>query len=206
MEPPKAKLITHWFHQLARGEIEADEYEPLCLWLIPIFLRPRRKYYSDAIKDTRKLIEWYWENSKSIYGSRAAFESSDLIRQVWERGAPAWWGLNDVIGWIDVRLCVRRREFHLSLFLPTKQISRRLKNKIYKGESFEVISIPDPSTNKKLRSTLIHSVERLASDARLKRRYIDLVSWRRLVRSMDLVGLIRETAKEDMEMLSKKHK
>lgn len=206
MKSPEDNQGKGWFQKVARGEIEPDGYEPLCLWLIPILLRSRRQYYDDAVVDTKKLIEWYWRSSKPIYHSFAEFEQSDFVRQTWERKAPLWWGLNDIIGWIDVRICVRDHEFQISLFLPTKRISKRLKNKHYFCHSRQTIALPDRATNEELRVKLINCVEKMAADKNLTKRYIDLASWRRLVRHFDLIGAIRETAEEDMKFLLKEQK
>jgi hypothetical protein len=122
---------------------------------------------------------------------------------VWESDAPLWWGLNDIIGWIDVRLSVRSREFQISLFLPTKRISRKLRNKAYFSHVRESIKLPDRSTNEELRDMLIGGVEKVAADRRLRRKYFDIARWQRLLRHLDLIGIIRETAKADIELLIK---
>lgn len=201
MGTPGDNPYKGWFQRLARGEIEPAGYEPLSLGLIPILLRSRKQYYQDAVATTRKLIDWYWETSKTIYPSRAHFEGSDFIQGVWEREAPLWWGLNDIIGWIDVRLCVRAREFQISVFLPTKRISRVFQNKAYFCHFQESIKLPGRSTNAELRKVLIKGVEKVAADRRLRRRYLNLGGWRSLVQYLDLIGLIRVTAEADIELL-----
>ena len=195
-----------WFQNIARGEIEPDGYEPLCLWLIPILLRSRKQYYNNAVADTKKLIEWYWKSSKHIYHSFGEFEQSDFVGQTWERKCPLWWGLNDIIGWIDVRVCAREREFQVSLFLPTKRISKRLKDKQYFCHSRQTIALGERATNRELRTTLINCVEEISADKKLTKRHIDLARWRRLVHHFDIVGVIREAAEVDIKLLSKEQK
>lgn len=193
-----------WYRELVDSPLEADAYEPLCIWLIPVLLRSRKCYYADAVARTKKLIEWIWDRNKLAFASRAAFEKSDFFQQTWEREAPSWWGLNDIIGWIDVRVCVRKREIQVSLFVPTKRISRQLRDKVYFCRRQECISLPERSTNEELRNSLMSVVETMAADPTIRRRYVDLVNWRRRLRHTDLIGIIREAADADMQMLVKK--
>ncbi len=206
MKSPYENPYKGWFQQLVRGEIEAAGYEPVSLWLIPILLRSRKQYYDDAVAATRKHIEYCWQTCKSIYPSIVDFEQSDSGQHIWERESPLWWGLNDIIGWIDVRVCVRNREFQISLFLPTKRISKKLRTKVYFCHLRQIIAIPDRSTNEELRTALIQCVEKVAADKRLRGRYIDLACWRRIVCHLDLIGIIRETAEADTELLLKEQK
>lgn len=81
MKSPKNELYKDWFQRLSRGELQAGNYQPLCLWLIPIHFCSREQYYDDAVAATRKLIEWYWQTSRSIYPSLFEFESSDFVQR-----------------------------------------------------------------------------------------------------------------------------
>ena len=149
-----------------------DSYEPLSLWLIPVLFRTRAQYYDDAERETEKLIDFYWSTSKSLYASRGEFEKSKLVEDTWKREAPPWWGLNDIVAWIDIRMCLREREFQVSLFLPTRRVTRRLKDKVYCCSRQERVPLRQRSTNDKLRSGHIRAVTVIASDPSLER-----VSW-----------------------------
>ncbi len=75
--------------EMSRGELEAGNHQPLCLWLIPIHLRSRKQYYDDAVAATRKLIKWYWQTSRSIYpvsGSKARILSGEPGKERPPRG------------------------------------------------------------------------------------------------------------------------
>jgi len=202
----KSNQYKGWFQKIARGEIEPDGYEPLCLWLIPILLRTRRQYYNDAVERTKKLIAYYWKSSKHIYHSFEEFEQSDFVQQTWERKSPLWWGLNDIIGWIDVRVCVREGEFQISLFLPTKRISKILKDKQYYCYQRKTIALPDKATNRKLRTLLINGIEDISTLNKLNKMHIDLERCRRLANNLDIVTVIKETVEEDIKLLSKEQK
>lgn len=195
------KQESGWYRKLAESSLEGDDYEPLCLWLIPVLLRSRKQYYADAVAKTKQLVEWYWKTRGPAFASRADFEKSTFLQQTWEREAPPWWGLNDIIGWIDVRLSVREREIWVSLFVPDKRISRNLKEKVYSCRLQERVTLPNRSTNEKLSSDLIGAVERVAAAPVIRGRCADLASWRRCVRHTDLIGIIHDTANAYLEGL-----
>jgi hypothetical protein len=191
------------FREMVKNGMKDDGYEPQLLWLIPIFLRPRIQYYDEAAADIHRRTDEYWSRSgQQVYGSREEFEQSSLVQWIWDSGHPYWWGFNDIVGWIDVRACVRSQEIQVSLFLPSKRVSRKLKDKRFVFRRREVVALPQVTTNEQLRKGVFEAVEVIRGDDRIKKRYVDLDQWRRLVRHTDLVGIIREAANEDLERSS----
>jgi hypothetical protein len=187
------------FREAVESSIEDDGYEPQLLWLIPIFLRSRIQYYDETVARVRRRIEEHWKQSgQESYETREEFEQSKFVQWIWYSEHPYWWGLTDIVGWIDVRACVRSREIQASLFLPTKRISRQLKDKRYVLRRKETVSLSEDVTNEQLQESLIQAVETICEDDRTKRLYVDLDQWRRLVRHTDLKGIIREATEEDL--------
>jgi hypothetical protein len=139
----------------------------------------------------------------SAYPSPEAFEKSSIVNAVWYRNSPLWWGLNNVVGWIDVRACVRNREIQAALFLTTKRASRNMKDKRFVFRRRESVAISAPVSNYDLQHATIQALRILALDTRLRDRYIDLDQWERLVTPTDLVGIIRQAAARDAEHISK---
>ena len=198
MEPEGTEHQTvPTFRELVEAGIEFDPYEPQILLLIPVYLRSRRQYYEEAAQRIHRKIEDFWQSQSHWYEFRDEFEKSSLVTWIWDSGSPPWWGLNDVVGYIDVRVCVRKREIQAALFLPKKRISRQLKEKIFWFQRREAISLGERATNERLRSQVMELVHRLRADDRLKNRYVDLEQWQRILNHVDLVGLIKSAAASD---------
>lgn len=144
------------FREIAKSFLEKDDdYEAPLLLLIPVYLRDRRRYYLDSIATIRKLLDELWVTSQFEYPSREDFEKSRVGETVWNATGlkPYWWGVNDVVGFIDIRVCVRSRQLQAALFLPHKQISRRLKHKEpFVFQRKESIALGDRATNEELRA------------------------------------------------------
>jgi hypothetical protein len=203
MSSESEQSSTPSFREIVEGGLEDDGYEPQSLWLIPIFLRSRIQYYNEAAASIQTRIEEYWERfGQSTYNSREEFKQTSLVEWIWSNGHPYWWGLNDIVGWIDIRACVRSREIQVALFLPTKRVSRQLKDKRYVFCRRETISLPERATNEQLQERVIEAVETIRNDEHIKTRYVELNQWCRLVRHTDLVGIIREAAEEDLMRIS----
>ena len=170
-----------------------DSYEPPLLWLIPIYLRNRRQYYLEAVKRTRQQLDALWEQVRDVYNSREEFERSHTVEFIWNRSGPPWWGLNDIIGWIDVRLYIAddNTRIELALFLPTKRISRRLVNKIFVFRQREVVPLKPSIPNRHIHDRIIAALKRLARDKRVGKYFVNLEYWERVIRHTDITGLVR---------------
>jgi hypothetical protein len=190
------------FREIIELSKNNDEYEPLTLWLIPIYLRCIKKYYEDAVDLIRKKILNLWTKVNDIYPSFDEFEKTDSANSIWEWDTPYWWGLNDVVGWIDVRLCVRKRQIQFSLFLPTKRISRKLQDKKYGFCCMDIIDLPEKATNEELRIWVIRKLNLLMQNEKIQKLFIDLKPIKRIIYHTDLVGIIKEFALEDWENLN----
>jgi hypothetical protein len=177
------------FREMCESGAGHGGYQPQQLWLIPILLRSREQYYREAEEAIRNRIDEVWELSGRAYGSRAAFEQSATVANIWAWNAPIWWGLNDVIGWIDVQLDILEWEFQVALFLPLKRISRRLKDKSFAFEIMERVPLPSGQTNERAQESLIAAVERLATHDKVARYEVDLERWKRVVRNTNLIGV-----------------
>ena len=97
------------FREAVERGIKDDDYEPQILWLIPIYLRSRIQYYDEVISRIHREIDNLRRCYVSAYPSPEAFEKSSIVNVVWYRNSPLWWGLDNVVGWIDLRACVRNR-------------------------------------------------------------------------------------------------
>jgi hypothetical protein len=191
------------FREAVERGIKDDDYEPQILWLIPIYLRSRIQYYDEVISRIHREIDNLRRRYVSAYPSPEAFEKSSIVNAVWYRNSPLWWRLDNVVGWIDLRTCVRNREIQAALFLTTKRASRNMEDKRFVFRRRESVAISAPVSNYDLQHATIQALRPLASDTRLRDRYIDLDQWERLVTHTDLVGIIRQAAARDAEHISK---
>lgn len=178
------------------SDVEDDGYEPQPLWMIPVYLRSRLEYYDDALARIRNHTEGLMRDYGHLYSTPEGFKRLEDI--AWNRHSPYWWGLADIVAWMDVRACTRSAEIQVSLFRTTKKPSRRLRDKRYVFDGRTSVPIVVGATNEFLRERTIQAVERLAASAKLRKRYIDLERWRRLVRHTDLVGIINAAAEADL--------
>ena len=186
------------FREMAEdGSLDTIDSQPLQLSLIPVYLRSRKLYYLEKAAAIRKRIDDTWDEWVTPpYDSRADFDASDLVEKLWRGRSPPAWELNDIVGFIDVRLLVHSRKIQAALFMPDKQVSRRLKNKEpYVFIRMETLELGERATNHQLRTEVTRLVDNLRSHAVLKRRFIDLEAWRRTLDHVDLVGLIKDEAR-----------
>ena len=180
-----------------------DDYEPLALWLIPLYLRSREQYYEEAANSIRKHIEDLWVKLKVVFPNRDDFDKLNVIDSIWQRYTPYWWGLNDVIGWIDIRLCVRSRQIQISVFLPAKRISRRLKDKKFGFQYLETIDLPDIATNEELQNSVLAKLNSIIQDKRINKFFVDIEPVSRMIRHTNLVSVIKEFDHDDLVNFSK---
>ncbi len=190
------------FRELVESKTPNDDYEPLSLWLIPLYLRSRKQYYDEAADSIKKHIDELWEKVRDIFPSRDEFEKTDSVDSIWARYTPYWWGLNDVVGWIDIRLCVRKRQIQLSSFLSAKRVSRKLKDKKYGFQSIEVIDLSEIATNEELQNIVLDKLNSMSHDKSIRKLFVDLKPLYRVICHTDLVGIIQEFAREDCETVS----
>jgi len=171
-----------------------DSYEPLLLWMIPVYLRTRQEYYLDAVKNARRRIDALWEQTKNSYESRDEFERTRIVEYIWNRSGPPWWGLNDIVGWIDVRLFskIEDTRIELSLFLPTKRISRRLVDKRFVFRRREVVPVTPNMTNQSIHEEVIVALNTITSDKRIRKYFVEIENWRLKIYHTDVQGLIRD--------------
>ena len=176
--------------QLADGDLGRDDYEALQLWLIPILLRSRETYYADAVQAVEHEIEEAWTRYQHLYPSRTDFDNSDFINSFWQRASPYWWGLNDVVGFIDIRANVRTLAIDATLFLTAKRPSRKLVDKTFVARGQRSLPLGPGQSNADLVKELDDIVTDLRSDPRLRKRYVDLDSWRRVVANTNLLRIV----------------
>ena len=195
--------VPSFFREIAENKKPDYSYEPLCLWLIPLYLRTRQRYYDEAASKIKKYIDNLWDKVSGGFTTRDEFEKSTIVESIWGRYAPYWWGLNDIVGWIDVRLSVPHRQIQLALFLPSKRVSRNLKEKMFVFQYMEVIDVPNFATNDELQSKVMGTLHIMIQDPRIKRFFIDLEPWHRIICHTDLVGIIPEWANDYWKKASK---
>jgi hypothetical protein len=180
--------------RLADGDLQKTGRHPLQLWLLPVHLRSHDKYYQDAIDSTRHEIEESWTQHGRLYASREEFDASDFVRNTWARASPYWWGIDDIVGYIDVRASLAERQLQATLFLTTKRPSRTLVNKKYVAKQKEVVAFGTHAANNELRAQLASAVRRIAENSALANREFDYLSWARVLDHTDLVGILRAEA------------
>lgn len=176
--------------KLADGDLGSDEFESLQLWLLPVLLRSRQRYYADAVQAVHSQVEDAWHAHGTFYPSREAFDESQFIQDAWRRASPYWWGLNDIVGFIDIRADVVSLSLDATLFLTTKRASRSLVDKVFAQRAQQRVAIVSGQSNHHLRAELNAAVTRLAEDERLRRRYLDLVGWRSVLNRTDLLQIV----------------
>jgi hypothetical protein len=177
--------------RLAAGEDAFRDLEPLQLWLLPIHLRSRRQFYEDAVAQAQRRIEGLWATQGFLFASRDEFDGSASVENVWRSLSPPWWGLNDIVGFIDVRM--HATEIATSLFTTTKRATRVLKHRTYVFRRSETVPVAFKDSNRTLRPAVVAAVQTLAQDPSVAGRYLDLSRWRPLVEHMDLAALYRAT-------------
>ena len=188
--------------RLADGDLQAVGRHPLQLWLLPIHFRSHDKYYRDLIEAVKKRLEEAWELHGHLYASRQEFEESDFVRNTWRFHSPYWWGLADIIGFVDIRASVAEKSVNATLFLTTKRASSRLVDKTYVAKRQESVHFDNASTNESLRSDLSDAVGRIAADPLLRRRHLDLEAWVCILEHTDLVGILRAEVRSVLTSLS----
>jgi hypothetical protein len=142
-------------------------------------LRSRREYYEGLVARVRRRIEESWNFHKSsTFQTREEFDRSFIADDHWKTPV-YWWGLNDVIAFIDVRL--HSTEIAATLFTTVERPSATLGSKTYKVAGIESVELKGGMGNEVLRREVIAAVERLAADPALRKRYVDLDRWRPLV-------------------------
>jgi len=181
-----------WLKKISEEGIDkSHDTSPPQLWLIPIMLREWNNYLKDAEAAVLKDIERQWEMAQR-YQSRQEFESGPRINSSWKLGAPLWWGLNDVIGFIDLRLIPWNMSIEATLFLTRKRASRQLVVKQYVARGQERFILKPGMDNQRIQEGTIQIVETLAKDPRLVKRCLPLADWRRMVRNTNFITLILE--------------
>ena len=183
------------FREMCDRGLQPDDYEPQQVCLIPIYLRPRYQFYREAEKRIRDRIEEVWQISGRAWESRQAFEASESTNNIWLRESPPWWGVNDIIGYMDLRMSLPDQEFQVGLFLPIKRISRRLKDKTFVFKHMERRPFPSGKPNHVAQDLFIEMISTICERSEVKSRYVQFDSWARVVRSLDLLGLLQDHAR-----------
>lgn len=191
MENEKPYSGKDWLRRIAGGELVRASYESPCLYRVPIMLRSHDDYIDDAIKDARRLVDLYWEGSESYFDSREEFEQTELVHEAWRMRTPPPWCLNDVVGWIEIRLDVLEQHIGIYLILPEERMSKHSKKKTYYVVERAYIQLPESPTNDDVRRDLIDSLEQMAGHSKLNKRHVDLGSVLLQIRNTDLVEIIR---------------
>ena len=182
------------FRELAESGEGPGDYDPHQLWLIPIHLRSRQEYYREVEASITADVDAHWRDTGHLHGSREDFDASHFVEYLWSSRSPFWWGLHDIVGYIDVRMDVLEWEFQVSLFLPTKRVSRTLKDKTYVNECTERVSLPTGQPNSVAQQALVEALGRVAAHKSLSKRSLDLVPWIRNIRHTDLIGIFTDFA------------
>jgi len=84
-----------------------------------------------------------------------------------------------------------------ALFLTSKRPSRRLRDRIYVHRRHETYELRGGETNDRLQDETVRLVEALASDTRVRRRYLDLEPWQRLVRHTNILRIMLDALAAD---------
>lgn len=178
--------------KLAKGLAGDTSFQPLALWLLPVLLRTRDRYYGDAMRAIRSQLDSTWELQRSNFGSREEFEQSLSAQRLWRAAQPPWWGLNDIVGYIDIALDLSESAIRCALFATKQRPSRTLVYKMFVPVATELVSLRQHSTNEPLRTAVLASAANLARNPRVKGRCIDLLPLQAHLRRTNLVGLIRD--------------
>jgi hypothetical protein len=124
-------------------------------------------------------------------------QSKRYIDHIWWRHSPPWWGVNDIVGWIDVLGDVRGLEITATLFLPKKRISRQLVKKEFWFAGMKRFPLEPAMSNERLREKTIGIVEELTQHQRVGKLFVYLHEWRLLVAHTDIDGILTAAATQD---------
>jgi hypothetical protein len=165
-----------------------DEDGSRPLWLIPILLRDRAAYYDDWADATQRDFDRVWK-SASASMTRDAFEAGLTAEQLWGPG-PLWWGVNDVVGYVEIRLHPAERALRVTAFRTTARPSRSLVKKFFEPQAERSVTWGAVTTNEELRAALREAVEEVSADATRAGRQIARQEWEALIRHTDVLGVV----------------
>jgi hypothetical protein len=169
-----------------------DGYLPQILMTIPIHLRSREQYYKDAVEEVRGRLDWAWEIYKHLPDNptREDFEKSEHGEGWWQRGTPPWWGLNDIIGFIEIRIDLMESQFLVALFLPkNKRLRASTRMRAVWPAGLEKVPFGRNVSASEVRDRIKTELIAFSDDTRLRRRYLDLEPYFLLLDNTDLIGL-----------------
>lgn len=91
------------------------------------------------------------EGHNHLFASRQEHRTSSYARCVWEAHLPFWWGLNDIVGYIECRYDEGKQEIRATLFLTAKRRSRILRDKRVVAKFHDVVNVSPEIKNTTIR-------------------------------------------------------
>jgi hypothetical protein len=183
------------FREMCDAGLRSDEYEPQQVCLIPIYLRTRYQFYREAEEAIRDRIEEVWSAAGSAWKSREDFDRSESTNNIWLRESPPWWGANDIVGYLDLRMSLPQQEFQVGLFMPMKRVSRSLRDKKFVFTHMERRPFPSRQPNSTAQELFVEMVTEVCRRPEVKKRYVERESWAHIIRRIDLLGLLQDHAR-----------
>ncbi len=169
------------------------------LFVIPMYLRSRKRYYADAEKAKKELIERFCEQFPEEMRSDSTVKKS--AEGLAEDNSWPPWQFNDIVGYIvldwDGGTRFRGRIFAEKGKRHSRNALRRSRRPIVylrETEDEQVSSLlgrfREKSTNQEIREALERLLNRFEQMARKSNRYIDLTVVRVILKHLDLKSFL----------------
>jgi hypothetical protein len=184
-------MVEHWLRNAMDRGFPPNGYEPLQLALIPILLRTRHQYYEEAAKRIDRQIEETWRQTSKQHETLEQFRNSDFAKGIWRHDSPSWWGLNDIIGYIDIRINLMERAIELNLFLTSKRVSRSLVKKEFVLKASKKVMLGAFLKGGSLEDAVRQKLLMLAKDSRVAKYHVSCEHFLAVLPYIDLAGLTR---------------
>jgi hypothetical protein len=162
---------------------QTTDYEPQLILFIPT-------YYADALRSAQEHIDSIWRVTRDGGTSREEFERFHIVQSIWKRSSPLWWGVNDIVGWIDVRIWNAENEVRAALFLPTKRITRQMVRKQFVHKKRVAAPIDRALGNNAWHVRIEALVRQILAEPQVSRLHVPWEQWRAILMRIDVVGLI----------------
>lgn len=165
---------------------------PKVIFLAPIQLRSRKQYYKDICEDVARELDYAWESGHNrLFAPEQEHRTSSYARSVWQAHSPFWWGLNDIVGYIECRYDQDKQEIRATLFLTAKRRSCILRDKRVVAKFHDVVSVSPAATNTTIRQVLLSMLEKIRRRPELKKLHVQTRDYENLIRCIDFPRLFK---------------
>ena len=162
-----------------------DDPGPHQFFFIPIYYRLKSHYKHDALKAAWERVAGLYPSFTFKYESLEAFAASPDAAYWWRTPYLPWWGVGDIVGFLDARHHVEMGCVRLSCFKTIKRPSSGMRDR---SMTF-AFSLDEPlrkgASSKEVGDVLLALLERAKAEPSLKQRHIEDYYLRRLIGCTD---------------------